>query len=222
MEVLVLGVQSNPEVNATVIRLQMEAVQSLTDVIFLTLQTQLVEEAPIVYDTSYVSIAAQRTLRGEIQQTFTDGSNNVVLSDDVIRHLLQDGGASDEVLQVAVSFDYNPYFFGFGDFEAVTSQAVLMYFASANNTEVRVSDLNSTQSVQITLSRKEQPNTDASNDRRRRSVALEDSIAGMETATANVQLEPTEISQTQLDLSAQHLPDGSTLFVWVRFFSFIN
>ena len=190
----------------------MEAVQSLTDVIFLTLQTQLVEEAPIVYDTSYVSIAAQRTLRGEIQQTFTDGSNNVVLSDDVVRHLLQDGVASDEVLQVAVSFDYNPYFFGFGDFEAVTSQAVLMYFASANNTEVRVSDLNSTQSVQITLSRKEQPTTE----RRRRSVALEDSIAGMETATAHVQLEPTEVSQTQLDLSAQHLPDGSTLFVWVR------
>ena len=152
MEVLVKGVENSDTVDSTMITAQKEAIERLTDVIFLTLQTQLVEEEPVVFDSGYVRTSAQRTLRGNIQDSFFDeDGNEVQLSDDVSEHLLQDGDAADEVLQVTVSFSYNPYIFGYGSFQPVTSQTVLVYFANSSNGEVQVSGLNSTDSVLLLL-----------------------------------------------------------------------
>ena len=208
------GVENSDTVDSSMITAQKEAIERLTDVIFLTLQTQVVEEEPVVFDSGYVRTSAQRTLRGNIQDSFFDeAGNEVQLSDDVSEHLLQNGDAADEVLQVAVSFSYNPYIFGHGSFQPVTSQTVLVYFANSSNGEVQVSGLNSTDSVLLLLH--SQDSSDVT--RSTRSVTSDGGgVASMQQPSAMQILKPGEILQTKLDLDVHPLADGSSLYVWVR------
>ena len=61
--------------------------------------------------------------------------------------------------QVTMSFEQNPFGWGFGATSTVTSQSLLVYFTDVSASEIPRSNLNDTQLVQLSMGEAEETGT---------------------------------------------------------------